>query len=315
MSRRATLLLIIAIASGAASASELTVATFNTWGAGLNDGKPVTETVAALKALAADVYALQEVRAESPGCTEQDCPAAGGGVAAGLAGALGFYLYEQAAANDALWANAVLSRYPIVSALPDDLGVWIDVDGRRVAMLNVHFTDYPYQPYQLTGIEYGDAPMLDDEQSAIAAAEHARGAAVDRVLAVAGSLADADLVVICGDFNEPSHLDWTGRAVESGRHPLEVRFPASRKLAAAGFIDGYRAARPDEIAFPGFTWTPLTENDDPADHHDRIDFVYLRGADLQVESAAIAGESNATSDIVVAPWPSDHRAVRVSARF
>jgi len=55
--------------------------------------------------------------------------------------------------------------------------------------------------------------------------------------------------------------------------------------------------------------------DDENEHHDRIDFVYLKGDNVRVTSAAVAGESPATSDIVAAPWPSDHRAVVVSLRF
>ena len=309
------LLLLLACSSGAAHASELTVATFNTWYGRIGEGRPIAETIAVLEALDADVIALQEIRAESPTCTAEDCPPAGPSIAGELAGALGYHLFEQAAANDALWASAILSRYPIVATLDMDLGVVIDVDDRRVAVLNVHLTDYPYQPYQLSGIDYGAAPTLHDEAAAIEAAEKARGAAVDRVLDVAARVSEAALLAICGDFNEPSHLDWTDRAAGAGRHPVKVRFPASAKLAKAGFVDGYRAARPDEVAFPGFTWTPLAESNDENEHHDRIDFVYLKGAGLRVVSAEVAGESPATSDIVVEPWPSDHRAVRVRLEF
>jgi endonuclease/exonuclease/phosphatase family metal-dependent hydrolase len=202
-----------------------------------------------------------------------------------------------------------------VSVLDEDFGVVIDIDGRHVAVFNVHLADFPYQPYQLTNIEYGDAPMLLDEASAIAAAAEARGPAVELILDVVAQLADIDLVVICGDFNEPSHLDWTERAARAGRHPLKVAFPTSATLANAGFIDGYRSFRPDEVADPGFTYTPLAAIDDENEHHDRIDFVYLKGDNVGVTSAAVAGESPATSDIVVTPWPSDHRAVVVSLRF
>jgi len=311
----ATLLALLAFSGGTAHASEVTVATFNIWGAGTATGRPFADVVAALKAMDADVFAIQEVRAESPECTVESCPPAGPGVAGDLAEALGYHLFEQPASNNALWANAILSRYEIVSALPENLGVLIDVDGWRVAVLNVHLPDYPYQPYQLVGIEYGGAPMLHDEASAIDAALQARGPEVDFLLNVVGQLPETALVVICGDFNEPSHLDWTDRAASAGRHPMKVRFPASAALSRAGFVDGYREFRRDEIAFPGFTWAPLADVDDDNEHHDRIDFIYVKGADARVLSAAVAGESAATSDIVVEPWPSDHRAVLVRLQF
>lgn len=309
------LLVLLACAGETSSATELTVATFNTWGSGLNDGQSIARTVAVLETLDADVFALQEVRGESPRCTAESCPPEGPGVAGELAEALGYYLFEPSGMNEALWANAILSRYPILSALPEDLGVLIDVDGHRVAVLNVHFPDYPYQPYQLANIEYGDAPMLQDEASAVEAAVQARGPAVDLLLDVAAQLPETGLIVICGDFNEPSHLDWTDRAATAGRHPMKVRFPTSVKLMNAGFADSFRNFRPDEVAFPGFTWTPLADLDDGEEHHDRIDFIYLKGASVRITSAAVAGESPATSDIVIEPWPSDHRAVLVRAQF
>ena len=42
---------------------------------------------------------------------------------------------------------------------------------------------------------------------------------------------------------------------------------------------------------------------------DRIDIIYAKG--LEPESAAVIGESKEKADIVVDPFPSDHRAVFV----
>jgi len=116
-------------------------------------------------------------------------------------------------------------------------------------------------------------------------------------------------VFVVGDFNEPSHLDWTEAAAKAGRHPMKVGFPTSKVFAKAGFTDAYRTIYPDEMAKPGFTWSPAYKDDDPRSHPDRIDFVYFRGNGLQVTDAKVIGENKANADIVVAPYPSDHRAV------
>jgi len=44
-------------------------------------------------------------------------------------------------------------------------------------------------------------------------------------------------------------------------------------------------------------------------HHDRIDFVYYKGKGVNVTDAKVIGENEENADIVVSPYPSDHRAV------
>ncbi len=65
---------------------------------------------------------------------------------------------------------------------------------------------------------------------------------------------------------------------------------------------------------PGYTWTPLSQIDDPKDHHDRIDFVYWKGEGVDVLASRIVGEHTSNADLVVAPYPSDHRAVVATFR-
>ena len=66
---------------------------------------------------------------------------------------------------------------------------------------------------------------------------------------------------------------------------------------------------------PAFTCTPTSKPSDPEDHHDRIDFIFVRGDSLVVEEAHVVGEKNPEADIVVVPWPSDHRAIVATVRF
>lgn len=296
----------------AAPSQSLSLMTFNMWGAGANEGLPIDQTIAVLRAANADIIGLQESRAEGDDCIGAVCPGSGKDRSADIAAALGFHHYLQRQPSAANWFNAIISRYPITGALANDLGVVIDVHGMRVHAFNIHATDYPYQPYQLLGIEYDGAPFLSTAEQAIDAARAARGDALVLLRDAIDAAGDADLEVIFGDFNEPSHRDWTERAAASGLHPIAVAFPFVLALEQLGFIDAVRAVYPDEVSKPAFTWTPRTAPTDPNDHHDRIDYVLVRGARFSVRSVTTIGEKSPESDLVVDPWPSDHRAVRVS---
>lgn len=310
----ARFVLVLLVIAGCGSGDEdrsplhLTVMSFNVRGAGANEGKSIDETLAVIRRFKPDVVGLQEVRRESVPCTST-CPPDGPSVAGEIAKALGYHVYEQQRENEALWANAVISKFPVKRSTPHDLGVVLDAGEWEIALMNVHLTDFPYQPYQALGIAYDDAPFLASEEALIAAAQDARGGALDLLMADLESVGKVGAVFITGDFNEPSHRDWTVRAVEAGRHPFVVHYPSTQRLEEAGFIDTYRAFFKDEIAAPGFTWTPTTSADDPEDHHDRIDYVLVRAAELRVESSVVVGEESEASDIGISPWPSDHRAV------
>ena len=125
-------------------------------------------------------------------------------------------------------------------------------------------------------------------------------------------------VLLCGDFNEPSHLDWTLASAREGRHfGLEMAWPSSKRVTDFGMKDAYRAVFPDVCRHPGYTWTSVpglgVGGSDRAEDevHDRIDFVYHAGPGLDPISASIVGENNRNADLVVSPFPSDHRAVAV----
>jgi len=307
---------------GVMAETQISVMTFNAWGGGLNEDKGLEETLAAIREAGADIIGLQETRAELPPCRNHYCPPHGPSVAARIARALNYYYYDQHSPADTLWANAILSRFPILGPTPLNLGVRIDVDGRIAYLFNIHPSDYPYQPYQLLDIPYEAAPFISTSAEAVRYAQRTRGAAFQMLQREFAAAENAEVIFVTGDFNEPSDRDWTERTAAAGLHPLAVPWPLTASLEAAGFVDAYRAAHPDETGTPGFTWPSLTATDAPltghrpgADYRDRIDFVFVRGQDAQVLDAKIVGESEAVADIVVSPWPSDHRAVVARIEF
>ncbi len=309
-------LTLLCAATPLCAETTLRVMSYNVWGAGGNEGKGIDETVAVIRAADADIVGLQETRLEPDPCTATDCAAVGTSVAPALAQALGWYVYDQPPVNAGHWANAVISRYPIVGkATANEFGVQIDVDGRTVWLFNLHHDDEPYQPYQLLGIEYGPAPFITTEAEAVRYANETRGPMMDLLAQDLKAADGADAVFVTGDFNEPGHLDWTAEAVAAVTHPIVVEWPTTKRLADLGFTDAYRAVYPDPVAKPAFTWTPSYEETAADDHPDRIDFVFAKGPNLKVLKAAIVGEDGPRSDIKVVPWPSDHRAVVAEVTF
>jgi exonuclease III len=193
---------------------------------------------------------------------------------------------------------------------------------KHAYIFNLHLPSHPYQPYQLLGIRpkwhkhTNNITFIKTEAETIEWAKKARGAEIRKLLRQIKSIPDKEApVFVVGDFNEPSHLDWTEAAAKAGRHPIKVEYPTSTEMAKAGFGDSYRTIFPDEMKNPGITWSPAYKVDDPRTHHDRIDFVYFKGKGLEVKDVKILGENEENADIVVTPYPSDHRAVVASFKI
>ncbi len=193
---------------------------------------------------------------------------------------------------------AIISRYRIVDTLEN--GVIIEFNpGNRIAVCVVHHLHVPYGPYTLS-----QTPSLTAEEL-IATAMATRGAETEAYLAdLAPHQSAGTPVFLAGDFNEPSHLDWTQEAVDAGIKPMVVDWPASRAVADAGLKDAYREVHPDGVTEPGLTWTPYPGEDDVPD---RIDYIYFDNAELV--DVALLGPDHPASDLVVEPYPSDHWAL------
>jgi exodeoxyribonuclease III len=293
------LLLAASCASLAPAAETLRVMTFNIWVGGESGGQPVAQTTKVIEAARADVVGLQETHGETRDGKRNDAARA-------IADQLGWHYFDQG--DD---GRGVISRFKIVGHSPKKWGVAIELpSGERVWVFNAHFMHTPYQPYQLLRIPYNDAPFIKTEAEAIDEARKARAKEVEEMLAEINAVRrEGTPIFVTGDFNEPSSLDWTQGAAAAEKCPLAVRWPSTAAVLEAGFVDAYRTVHPDPIKSPGFTWTPITAEDDPSDRHDRIDFVLVGGAGAKVTAAEVAGEKPERADIVVTPYPSDHRGV------
>lgn len=208
----------------------------------------------------------------------------------------------------------VVSRFPLLDP-PGAEGGWSFVEvvpGGVVAIASVHLPSEPYGPSAaLAGASRYE--LLEIERAT-------RMPSIEPLLAVLAPMAASGMpVFIAGDFNAPSHADWVDSTVglrPQIRMPLE--WPVSRALEAAGFVDAWRNLRPDPVASPGLTWwagrPPIDRyRIDPAEPRDRIDQIWV-GGEVEPTGVELVGEPGVPEvGIEVEPWPSDHRAVVVSA--
>lgn len=265
---------------------------FNILHGGTKLGQPLSQTSRVMKL--ADVVGIQETHEDQIDRSVE------------IARILGWHHFQQG--NN----TAVVSRFPIVGHTPRNWGVFIQLDtDLKICVINAHFPASPYQPYQLLNIPYGDdVPFIKTADEAIQWADRSRGAPLRRMMRELVSVRDQRIpVFVTGDFNEPSHQDWTDRTASAGTHPIAVEYPTTKTVVSAGLVDAYRQYRSDELEHPGFTWTPLTKNENPDDHHDRIDFIFADQRCASIESCEVVGETEFNADKVIDPWPSDHRAV------
>ena len=107
-------------------------------------------------------------------------------------------------------------------------------------------------------------------------------------------------VILGGDFNSSSHLDWTKRAASFHFGYGPVPFPTSRYLLEKGYKDSFRELHPDEVARPEGTYAGIFGQLD----YSRIDFLYYKGG-IKAMNSKIIQTSPEIDDI----WASDHSAV------
>ena len=202
----------------------------------------------------------------------------------------------------------IASRLPLIDP-PGGNGVYLFVQiapGKVAAMMNVHLPSDPYGPYLVRdGGTEADLRALETSVRLPAVR--------DQLAALPGLLRAGLPVFLTGDFNSPSHLDWT-EAVAAVRSDVHFPFdwPVSHALADAGFRDGYRLVHPDPIATPGFTWSPGGPETVTNDVFDRIDWELAAGNAVPRGSTVVGEPAFPDAGVTIAPYPTDHRGVVTS---
>lgn len=248
--------------------------------------------------------------------------------------------------------SGLLSKYPITDSttvfpLKDDHGsiyrLVSSIYGQEIAVYTAHLdylSDAYYNVRGYDGSTWKEIPIPETVQEVLAVNDASlRDDAIRNFVAAAKEdIAAGRIVVLGGDFNEPSHLDWIRETKDLyDHHGLIIPWTVPLILDNNGFIDTYREVYPDVLAYPGFTfpadnplipvnkltWAPK------ADERDRIDYIFYYPAEgLSVNDAVIFGPEGSicksqriketSKDRFITPlavWPTDHKGLLVTFGF
>jgi len=229
------------------------------------------------------------------------------------------------------YSTTILSKHRIIER--DDKGsgltLWVSGVNTHVLVYNWHF---PLHPYMMEWFDWGLREELENIRADPEHSEHTiedeiwewrdhyrvsllsdtYTALYQKIQAIRTEALSVAGVILMGGFNEPSELDWTQRAFDSGLCPVPINrgLPMSTNIFRMGFRDAYRDVWKDECQDQGHTW-PI----DGSVRSDRIDMVYYidNSGNFTVQNASttasLTGESTTSTQ---QSWPSNHRAVSAS---
>jgi endonuclease/exonuclease/phosphatase family metal-dependent hydrolase len=190
-----------------------------------------------------------------------------------------------------------------------------DAEGRELIAYSIWIDYRAYTPYHLR-----DEPDVTDESLLLNETE--RSGRLKQAQAILAHLQDEEHcnaeipLLVGGDWNCPSHLDWTEDTAKVYRFRRALDLPVSLAMQEAGLVDAFRAVHPEPVQAPGITWTPLFRgSEEEPGTADRIDRLYLHsqaGAGMLTPIAAHTLPTvweDAAIPQAKRTFPSDHGAV------
>ena len=339
-----------AVAADAPPATTLRVLQFNVWQEGTSVPGGVEKIADAIVQSRADVVAFSEVR----NYRGEDWH--GKILAALKAKAPELTFHGQFVGGDV----GLVSRWPIAStaAVFDEtkantgsvMAYRLALPGGREVTVGTAHLDYRHYAinwvrgygsgnpdFKMVDADHdGEPDRVNDAATVLAHNRQSRrGPAIAAFLAFAAKERAAGReVILAGDFNEGSHLDWTEKAKDfAGHYGAVLPWDNSLALEKAGLRDAWRVLFPDEVQHPGFTWPATafgkktTTWTPKSDERDRIDFIHA-SAGLRPAQAWIVGprtcfigerkvDDPGADPFLCAdlPWPSDHKGVLVEFAY
>ncbi|OAG04813.1 DNase I-like protein [Paraphaeosphaeria sporulosa] len=275
---------------------ELKVMTWNLWHGGTKVNGYHDKQVKFLTGAGVDVVGLQE---------------ATGDHAKRLGEALGWNYHQDGGDNSV----GIISRLPIIKRhgkIGRGSGVQLALKGDTSKPFNfwsAHLAAYPYGPYSFCFEKKSASDVTADENEA------GRPSQIKELIDGTKSQRESNIPFsIVGDFNAPSHLDWTS-ANNANHCGKSFDWPTSKIPTDAGLIDSFRKVHPDPKAVSGDSWSPIYPKnaDDWASQpepQDRIDFIYgTSKLEVKGSEVRVVGTPSAYPNYENNEWTSDHRCV------
>lgn len=192
---------------------------------------------------------------------------------------------------------SIHSIYPIIDSIKlfrdfNSHGVVLDVDGNKILCINIWLHYLP---------AYFEDVKTKPPDSLILGEEATRLQEIEAILHEIDSLKKIYQmpVIVGGDFNSGSHLDWV-ESTKEWHYNKVVEWPVSKAMEASGYKDSFREANPDPALTMEGTWGFLHEDI----ISDRIDYIYYLGNGLRTIRSEIVMD-----DPEGGFFNSDHRAI------
>ncbi|SHI85908.1 Exonuclease III [Rubritalea squalenifaciens DSM 18772] len=291
---------IIIYAAGSESVSTLKVMSFNMWhGLGqINNGH--RKGLEAIILADADIIGTQETVDNVSGSNVNQ--------AQKIATDLGWHYYSG--------YPGIISRYPITeqSIVGSATRAKIKLTSsplKEAILYNCHLDYLYYGPYEAHKQGSTAQKVLVEEKKS---QRDEQIAAIISGMTSDINNAENIPVLLTGDFNAPSHLDWTEDTAPFHGGVGYVAWPTSLACTDAGLLDSFREVNPDPVLKPSNTWSPLFLGD----AQDRIDFIYYKGSSLTPTSSGmfhtaieetLGAWGSSITPALNNTWPSDHGAV------
>jgi endonuclease/exonuclease/phosphatase family metal-dependent hydrolase len=204
-------------------------------------------------------------------------------------------------------------------------GVGARLEDRAGRAFDVYSTWIDYRAYIAYALR--DNPAIEDAELLRCESEGSNRLAQANALLAhleeSGRFDGSVPLLVGGDWNCPSHLDWTDDTARAFRFKRPLDLPVSRRMAAEGFIDTFREVHPDPLRRPGFTWTPMARGTvDAPMPLDRIDRLYRRpatGGELRLVpvAARVLPDRHEPAELprTERAFPSDHGAVVIDLEW
>ncbi|KAH7133836.1 Endonuclease/exonuclease/phosphatase [Dactylonectria macrodidyma] len=273
----------------------LSVLTTNLWHGGTQVNDYHEKQVRFLASSGADIVGIQE---------DQD-----GRHVRRLSGALGWHYWSSNGDVGILSKYPIREQYTAIARISGGANIALDGDAQQINFYSAHLGYNPYGPYDICFEKLSKERLYRNEEAS------GRTPQIKKTLEYMGthlSKADQVPVILVGDFNAPSHLDYTSDTADQHCGYSGVQWPTSVLPKQKGLIDSYRVANPNPAVSPGLTWSPINKQNtewNKPEPQDRIDFILHKGKGLKVIASRTVVVGRPSQDYSDNEWTSDHAAV------